>query len=168
MNSPEPLSLHFDIQVDPRFADQVDEGRLRRLMAEALAALGVPCPCRTGQESGEIEFSLVITGDEEIRTLNRRYRGVDTPTDVLAFGLSDAGKDFTLPPDLPCHLGDIVVSYPRTVAQAAEYDQTPEQELDRLAVHGLLHLLGYEDETEEGRGEMWRKQEEVLGTRKKC
>lgn len=151
-----PLPLHFDIQVDPRFANQVDEERLHHLMAGALAALGV---------GGEIELSLVITGDEEIRALNRRYRDVDAPTDVLAFGLGDAGESFVLPLDLPRHLGDIVVSYPRAVAQAAEYDQTPEQELDRLAVHGLLHLLGYEDETEEGRAEMWRKQEEVLGTR---
>jgi probable rRNA maturation factor len=156
MNGPELLSLRFDIQADPRFADQVDAERLRRLMARALIALRV---------SGEVELSLVITGDEEIRTLNRRYRGVDAPTDVLAFGLEEEGGDFVLPPDLLCHLGDIVVSYPRAVAQAAEYDQTPEQELDRLAVHGLLHLLGYEDETEEGRAEMWGKQEQLLGTR---
>ncbi|MFQ6057379.1 MAG: rRNA maturation RNase YbeY [Anaerolineae bacterium] len=154
MNSLEPPSLHFDVQIDPRFADQVDKERLRRLIARALAALGV---------SGEVELSLVITGDEEIRALNRRYRGLDAPTDVLAFGLAEADQGFVLPPDTPRHLGDIVVSYPRAVAQAQEVGHPPARELDLLAVHGLLHLLGYEDETEEGRAEMWKKQRELLG-----
>ncbi|HID85981.1 MAG TPA: rRNA maturation RNase YbeY [Anaerolineae bacterium] len=144
----------MDVQIDPRFADQVDGERLRRLMARALAALGV---------SGEVELSLVIAGDEEVRALNRRYRGVDAPTDVLAFGLGAEASP--LPPGLPRHLGDIVVSYHRAVAQAREVGHPTKRELDLLAVHGLLHLLGYEDETEEGRAEMWRKQEQLLGTR---
>ncbi|MCK4450072.1 MAG: rRNA maturation RNAse YbeY, partial [Anaerolineae bacterium] len=65
------------IQVAPRFRAEVDEGDLRRVAAEVLSQEGV---------AGETELSLIITDDEAIRELNRRFRGVDAPTDVLAFG----------------------------------------------------------------------------------
>jgi len=79
------------------------------------------------------ELSLLLTGDDEIRTLNSRFRGKDRPTDVLSFPMDD-----------DILLGDIVVSMERARAQADEAGETIEAELARLLVHGLLHLLGYD------------------------
>jgi len=79
------------------------------------------------------ELSLLLTGDEEIRELNKRFRGIDKSTDVLSFSMDD---EFLL--------GDIAVSMDRVGRQAEEAGITPEMELARLCHHGLLHLLGYE------------------------
>jgi len=104
------------------------------------------------------ELGLFITNDARIRELNRRYRGVDEPTDVLAFEGEVEG--FVSP---ALYLGDIVISYPRAASQAQERGHSVAQEIDLLFLHGLLHLLGYEDETPEKRARMWARQEEVLG-----
>jgi probable rRNA maturation factor len=66
------------------------------------------------------------------------------------------------PPGQPRHLGDIVLSYPRAAMQAEERELPLHEELDRLLVHGLLHLLGYEDYEEEERRKMWERQESIL------
>lgn len=126
--------------------------------------------------------TLTLTDDEGIRELNRQYRGLDKPTDVLSFSMLEgeeadisfegdyevvegdedesddsAGKD-----PFADMIGDIVISVPRAEAQAEEYGHSFERELGFLFVHGFLHLLGYDhgDETEER--EMFAKQEEVL------
>lgn len=111
---------------------------------------------------GQFTLGLLITDDENIKTLNLRYRGQDTVTDVLAFGMEDDQGSFVPPGSLPVHLGDIVVSYPRALAQAEEYGHSVEEELDRLVVHGLLHLLGYDDQSEAERQRMWDTQEAIL------
>ncbi len=79
------------------------------------------------------ELSLLLTDDDEIRTLNSRFRGKDRATDVLSFPMGD-----------DVLLGDIAVSMERARAQADEAGETIEAELARLLVHGLLHLLGYD------------------------
>ena len=107
-------------------------------------------------------MGLLITDDETIKGLNLRYRGQDSETDVLAFGMLDDPEGFVSPPSLPPHLGDVVVSYPRAAEQAADYGHSVEEELDRLVIHGLLHLLGYDDEDEQERQEMWAQQEALL------
>ena len=87
-------------------------------------------------------FDCLITTDAELRRLNREYRGKDYPTDVLSFP-SGAG--------LPaCPVGDIAISLPRARAQSREYGHTPEQEIQILMLHGLLHLLGMDHETDRG------------------
>lgn len=108
-------------------------------------------------------MGLLITDDQTIQELNLRYRGVDGPTDILAFG-SGEEDGFVSPPALPRHLGDLVLSYPRASDQAAEYGLSIEDEVDRLLVHGLLHLLGYEDYEEEERRQMWERQEAILAS----
>lgn len=99
------------------------------------------------------ELSVVLTGDAEIRVLNREYRGKDKPTDVLSFPMGDEYL-----------LGDIVISVERARSQAAEFGVTYDEELARLLVHGLLHLLGY-DHVKGGRqaGRMREKEEEMMG-----
>jgi probable rRNA maturation factor len=97
-----------------------------------------------------------------IKTLNREFRGQDKETDVLAFGMENDQDRLVSPPSVPPHLGDVVVSYPRAVAQAEAHGHSTEEELARLVVHGLLHLLGYDDRTDEQRQTMWDKQETIL------
>jgi probable rRNA maturation factor len=142
----------INVQTAPRFAGEVDEELLRRVAAETLLCEGV---------GGEVSLSVVITDDGVVRELNQQFRDVDAPTDVLAFGSSEEG-DFVTPPGKSAYLGDVVISYPRAVAQAEEYGQSINRELALLAVHGVLHLLGYDHVDEAGRTEMWARQNKVL------
>ena len=87
----------------------------------------------------KIELSVLFCGDGAIRTLNRRYRKVDAPTDVLAF-----------PAQSRALLGDIVISVPYASRQARRRGDSPAREIDRLLLHGLLHLSGYDHETDGG------------------
>jgi len=139
------------IQVAPCFRAEVGEGDLRRLAAEVLGQEGV---------AGETELSLIITNDEAIRELNRRFRGVDTPTDVLAFG-AEAEEHFVSAPESPPYLGDIVISYQRALAQAEELGHAVAEELKLLVIHGVLHLLGY-DHQEEATARKMREREERI------
>lgn len=94
---------------------------------------------------------LTLTNDEHLREYNRRYRGLDEPTDVLAFAAQEEAADrrFRPPPGTEHWLGDIVISLPRARRQAHEAGHPVDDEVRLLAVHGLLHLLGY-DHAEEG------------------
>ena len=147
-------SVTVDIQMAPRFSGEVKTELLCRVTTEALRHEGV---------EGEIALSVVITYDEATRELNRQFRDVDAPTDVLAFGSGQEG-DFVTAPGEPAYLGDVVISYPRAVAQAEEYGHSVDRELALLAVHGVLHLLGYDHVDEAERMEMWARQDEILGS----
>ena len=99
----------------------------------------------------ECELSVVLTGDEAVRALNRQWRSKDAATDVLSFGqLEDAGetrvRSAIRKPKPGTHLGDVVISVDTALRQAAEGGWTPEEEINRLLVHGVLHLLGHEHE----------------------
>jgi probable rRNA maturation factor len=120
---------------------------------------------------GDGVVSLTFTDDEGIRELNRQFRGVDKPTDVLSFPLRETGADepaIVWDGDGPDALeggeplGDIVISLPRAMAQAEEYGHSPEREIGFLFVHGFLHLLGYDHDTAEREREMFDRQERVL------
>ena len=133
--------IETDIQIDDHFANQVDAALIERAVAMALAAEGV---------SGAIEVSVLITDDATLHQLNRDYRNVDAPTDVLSFA-DDQENDlaptaFVRPPDASRYLGDLAISYERVVAQAEEYGHSRARELAFLTVHGILHLLGYDHE----------------------
>jgi len=131
---------YYDIyvQIANRFQADVGAKMLRRVAAEVLRQEGV--------EEGT-EMSLIITSDEAIQELNLRFRGVDAPTDVLAFGMGDEGGFVTAPESFP-YLGDVVISYERAIAQAEEWGHSIAEELKLLIVHGILHLLGYDHEEE--------------------
>ena len=128
----------------------VNQARLIRVAQELLQAEEFPLPA---------EVSILLTTEEHIRQLNRDYRGKDRPTDVLSFQ--------QLEDDLssPVILGDVVISVGTAARQAAERDRTLDDELSLLIVHGILHLLGYDDETEEGAEEMRKHEMAVLGPR---
>jgi rRNA maturation RNase YbeY len=152
---PEFLELGLDERVDPQFAGQVDLERLQRVIEHALVAEGL---------KGPVELSLTITDDATIQSINATHRGIDRPTDVLSFPLLNEGDQagFVLPPGMPVHLGDIVISFPRAKEQAQEYGHSLERELSYLTVHGVLHLLGYDHEDEEERQIMRNKEEAAL------
>ena len=100
---------------------------------------------------GDPEVSILLCDDAFIQSLNAEYRGKDSPTDVLSFAQDD-----------PHLLGDIVISLPTTARQASAAGWSLENEVVLLGIHGLLHLLGYDDETEAGAWEMQVKTEAVL------
>jgi probable rRNA maturation factor len=98
--------------------------------------------------------------------MNRAYRGYDKPTDVLSFAQQEAiGDAPPMPtvPGVPPVLGDIVISVETAARQAETHGVSLEDELALLTVHGLLHLLGYEDETEAGAARMREREQEILG-----
>jgi probable rRNA maturation factor len=148
--SPDHLT-NIAIQVAPRFRAKVDEGSLRRVAAEVLSQEGI---------EEETELSLIIIGDEAICELNRRFRGVDAPTDVLAFG-TGADEHFVTAPESPPYWGDVVISYQRALAQAEELGHSVAEELELLVIHGILHLLGY-DHQEETDTRIMREREERI------
>ncbi len=102
----------------------------------ALVATAKRLLAAVGEATSALSLSLV--GDEEIRALNREYRGKDSATDVLSFALGEPAK----PPERL--LGDIVISVDTARKQAREYDATLQRELYRLLIHGLLHLMGHD------------------------
>ena len=116
-------------------------------------------------------MTITITDDETVRTLNRQYRDVDAPTDVLSFASHDAGsaelEGFALPPELAdelaAYLGDIVIAFPYATRQAGRYGNSVGAELRMLAVHGALHLLGHDHDTPAAEAAMWAVQDAVLG-----
>ncbi len=134
-------------------------------------------------------LSLIITGDDEIQALNKQYRRQDKPTDVLSFPLLDRplvdapaeqlwatsqseeeeqgqGEEqhpaFIIPAELATNLGDIVISWPTVERQAAQAGHRPVYELLYLLSHGILHLVGYDDQTEAGYAAMVSIQDAVM------
>ena len=147
------MSLHtIDVQIDEQFQSQVQPDLLHQVVLATLIHQRVEEPC---------ELAVVVTDDGALRELNFRHRGVDASTDVLAFPDETCGP-FVGVPDLPRYLGDVVISFPRAEAQAAEAGHDVQVELQLLVVHGVLHLLGYDDVVEERRVRMWAAQAEIL------
>lgn len=97
---------------------------------------------------GKVEVSVSIVGNRQMRKLNRIYRNIDKTTDVLSFCLAEDkdNKIFIDPPDDVLRLGDIVISYPEALADAAEEEKLVDDKIGELVEHGLLHLLGYHHE----------------------
>lgn len=111
------------------------------------------------KQKREGSVSVTVVDDETIHGINKEYRNVDRPTDVISFP-SEEGEEIIAPPD--GFLGDLVISYPRAVAQAEEYGHSIRRELSFLAVHGTLHLLGYDHMTDEDSKNMFALQDEIL------
>lgn len=149
------MNYELNFQIDKGFRDSIDEDQLRKAVAETLAAHGVTSP---------VELSVVITDDRVVQELNRSYRGVDATTDVLAFALADESQSlpFIAPPDGILHLGEVLVSYPQAERQAKEQGHPLKRELGLLVIHGVLHLLGYDDEDSENEHKMRAMEEKLL------
>lgn len=107
-----------------------------------------------------VEFNIIIVNEDKIHEINKLYRGIDRPTDVISFALED-DKSVISPSEIRI-LGDIYICIEKVHSQALEYEHSFEREFTFLAVHGLLHLLGYDHMKEEDEKIMFGKQEEVL------
>ena len=104
-------------------------------------------------------FTVILTDDVKVHELNKTYRGIDRTTDVISFALNDNGV-FPGPINV---LGDIYISIPKMKEQAETYEHSEKRELSFLAVHGLLHLLGYDHTLgEKEEKEMFDLQKEIL------
>ena len=117
------------------------------------------------QYGNPCEVSVTFTYNESIHALNKKFRGVDRPTDVLSFPLFDYAGESEEPPvdELMGMLGDIVLSLEQAAHQAEEYGHGFEREVAFLTVHSMLHLLGYDHETgEEDEADMRRRQREIM------
>lgn len=128
---------------------------LRKAVKMTLASEGV--------NDRAVEVSIALVDDAAIHGLNKQYRGKDTPTDVLSFAME---QDVAVP-GAPRLLGDVVISMDTALRQASGElaasvaQRSLDEELCHLAIHGVLHLLGYDDATTEGFAEMVRKGEEI-------
>ncbi|THE15424.1 rRNA maturation RNase YbeY [Bacillus timonensis] len=110
------------------------------------------------------EVSITFVDNDRIQEINREYRDKDQPTDVISFAMEEMGEGeiAIIGDDIPKLLGDIIISIPRTREQAEDYGHSFARELGFLAVHGFLHLLGYDHMTKEDESKMFSRQKEIL------
>ncbi len=145
--------MPVEIQASPEFTRRVPKARVRAIAQRALRA-----------EHVTDLVTIYITSNAEIRKLNRRFHATNAPTDVLSFPARPVrtrrplgaarGDDY---------LGDVVISYEQARDQARAAGWRTVEELELLTIHGILHLLGYDDVTPRKRKRMWRRQAEILG-----
>jgi len=149
----------INVFVEPKLKVSIAKEWLKRVVLAAFKVEGI---------EGAVEVGLVITDDETVQQLNKTYRDVDEPTDVLAFQMmasdENQGSDlaFVSPPDGLCRLGEVIISYPQALKQAQERGDRVTQELALLIVHGVLHLLGYDHEYPEDEQRMRAKEREAV------
>ena len=142
-----------NVQIDEEFEEAVSVTELRRTAARAL---------RVGDAGEAASVDVVVTGDDVVRELNRRYRGLDETTDVLSFSFTHAGEyqgddeapgapadlDFPVPAGADGSLGEVIISYPQAERQSEQAGHGTGRELSKLLAHGVLHLLGHDHESE--------------------
>ena len=134
--------------VDRKYYKIIDRTRITNLIEKAFFILEVETLP---------ELSIIITGDNKLRSLNKSYRGIDETTDVLSFSNEYLDLETGIK-----YLGDIFISYPRAEEQAKLGGHQTDQELELLIVHGLLHLEGYDHDEKSKKNEMWKLQSQIL------
>ena len=177
-------SSHVELSIELENED--DEKRIKHLLStlplenvvlQTLSQAGIERP---------VVVALLITNDATIQSLNKKFRNQDKSTDVLSFPLLDkpvvhapmdqlwmksellegvefpTQQTFITPPDITTHLGDIVISWPMVQRQSSEVGHDPAYELLFLLSHGVLHLIGYDDQTQAGYQAMIRIQRSAL------
>ena len=136
--------IHIEIETDIPFSKSL----LERVVSATLEHETKPADC---------ELAIVLTDDARLHALNRDYLGIDSPTDVLSFPASE-----TNPETGALYIGDILISIPRAQAQADAASHPLAAEVQLLAVHGVLHLLGHDHAEAEEKALMWQAQAEIL------
>jgi probable rRNA maturation factor len=134
------------------------------LLDQQLIQQTVELVLRSENISDAVGLSVVISDDNQLHNLNRQFRGIDAPTDVLSFP-----ADQLDPESGERYLGDVIISYPRAKSNCTLEHQDIEPTTQRvqeevllLVVHGVLHLLGYDHHTENEKAVMWAKQADIL------
>ena len=146
-----PERLHVSVTVDEAVADPIDDGLLTKAVGACLETVADVGEVPVVSQARALEVSVLIADDAEIQRLNREFRGIDRPTDVLSFSLitDDDGRVTPLPGTALLALGDVVLSYPYATRQAATLGHSVELELSWLLIHGTLQLIGYTHDTDE-------------------
>ncbi|SHO50212.1 rRNA maturation RNase YbeY [Anaerocolumna xylanovorans] len=158
------MTLNFEYETDIKL-DLDYESLIHKVVEKALDTENCPY---------EVELNVILTDNKEIQAINKEYRQIDAPTDVLSFPMVDYGipADFSHleeeaddcfnPETGELLLGDIIVSVEKVIGQAIEYGHSKERELGFLVAHSMLHLFGYDHMEEEERTVMEEKQREIL------
>ncbi len=160
-----PMDLSVTVQ-DPLWLDLLAESgdsaggqaAMERLISDAAAAVLAATPLPADLAGRGCEVSVVLTDDARMQEMNRTWRGIDKPTDVLSF----PGDDGFAPPDMPVPLGDIVLARQTMLRDAALLHRDLPHHLSHIAVHGLLHLLGWDHEVAAEAEEMEAQERLVL------
>lgn len=150
------MDITFIDETKEVFQDKINE--IEELLQFAADYLKLP---------EDTEMSVTFMDNAGIQVINRDYRGKDAPTDVISFALEEDGDDeipiiFDEEMAMPRNLGDIMISTERAAEQAEEYGHSFDRELGFLAVHGFLHINGYDHMTPEDEKEMFGLQKEIL------
>jgi len=135
------------VQINTRISPLIDEAFIYHVASTTLEILGY--------EFNDV--SVVLENDEQIKILNKSYRNLDEPTDVLSFASGDIDPDTGAR-----YLGDVVISFPRVKAQSAEQGHSIKKELTTLIVHGLLHLIGYDHANSKQEKELFTLQNKLI------
>ncbi|UZQ83915.1 rRNA maturation RNase YbeY [Thermoanaerobacter sp. RKWS2] len=152
----------MNILIDNR-QDKVDAINLEKLVEKVIKTV-----LEVEEVIDNVEVSVSFVDNEEIRKLNKYYRGIDKPTDVLSFPLAEFEDTYAEVEEIEEDseevqpIGDIVISLEKALEQSMEYGHSFEREVAYLTAHSMLHLLGYDHETEEERKIMREKEEEVM------
>lgn len=147
----------INVSIEQKLKVSLDKNWLKNMVLETLKAEDIITA---------VEIGLVITDNKTVQELNKTYRDIDEPTDVLAFHMHHTSQEtelsFIAPPNGIRHLGEIVISYPQAVKQAQEQGYSTAQELALLIVHGLLHLLGYDHKQPDERQRMKAREKSIM------
>jgi probable rRNA maturation factor len=146
------VAIEFTVDAPPDA-----ENALQTAVVTALSSLEV---------TPNAEGALLLADDATLQALNRRFRQEDHPTDVLSFAAEEppAPPGFAGPVEPTAYLGDIAISVPTAQRQATQQGHGLVEELQLLAVHGVLHLLGYDHATAAEKAAMWQQQRDILAT----
>ncbi len=149
------MTLEIDFNDETEIVSQQDYELVEKLLQFA---------AEKEQVAKNTEVSVTFVDNERIQEINREYRDKDQPTDVISFALEEMGEGEVqiIGEEMPTVLGDIIISIDRTRVQAEEYGHSFERELGFLALHGFLHLLGYDHMEPEEEKEMMTRQKEIL------
>ena len=140
--------MAFYLDIPDEYSATIDSISLRKNIELLLIELDIP-------ES--TEFSIAFVNDERIQLLNQDFRGIDTPTDVLSFPSEEIN-----PEDNTMYIGDIIISMDTVLRQSENAHISQLDEIHLLVIHGLLHLQGYDHDTDENKKDMWNIQSKLL------
>jgi probable rRNA maturation factor len=136
------------LQIDEQYQGMGFDERLRAAAKAALAS---------NDAAPNAELTIVLSDDDHLQALNARFRDINASTDVLSFPSDQIDPENGAP-----YLGDVIISLPRALAQAEAGGHAVEDELCLLAVHGVLHLLGFAHTEKQDKARMWQRQQEIL------
>lgn len=146
------MSYRIEVEIDQHLKCSISKAEIERVVATTLESERV---------TGGAAVWIRLTDDKVLAELNAAYRGIEGTTDVLSFPTM-GDQDWLSSPDAPVELGDVIISWPRVIDQAAEEGHSAMNELSLLLVHGCLHLLGHDHLTPSDKERMWARQDAIL------